>query len=111
MQTKQEKIRKIYGICLIALTALLCVGFAVQALLLYLGGGYTQEGVERALTQMLLPVCLWAAAVIAGVAVYALFPAAEKKPKVGKSLSKQLVHLHLTYKNQPLFHLPIFLSW
>ena len=92
MQTKQEKIRKIYGICLIALTALLCVGFAVQALLLYLGGGYTQEGVER-LTQMLLPVCLWAAAVIAGVAVYALFPAAEKKPKVGKNLSKQLASL------------------
>ncbi len=93
MQTKQEKIRKIYGICLIALTALLGVGFAVQALLLYLGGGYTQEGVERALTQMLLPVCLWAAAVIAGVVVYALFPATEKKPKVGKNLSKQLTSL------------------
>ncbi len=93
MQTKHEKIRKIYGICLIALTALLGVGFAVRALLLYLGGGYTQEGVERALTQMLFPVCVWAAAIIAGVVVYALFPAEGKKPKVGKNLSKQLAIL------------------
>ena len=78
---KNAKIRKICGLSLIALSALLGLAFLVQAVVLYTGGGYTQENVAKVLTQMLLPSILWAACVIAAVVVYNLFPVEKEKIK------------------------------
>ncbi len=78
---KNAKIRKICGFSLLALSALLGLGYLIQAVMLYTGGGYTQESVAKALTQMLLPSLLWAACLIAAVVVYNLFPVAKEKTK------------------------------
>ncbi len=80
-QTKNITIRKITGISLIVLTALLCVAFAWQAIELYESGGYTPERVGKRLMAMLLPSVLWLACLIAAVVIYSVYPVETQKVK------------------------------
>ena len=47
---KNKTIRTIYGVAFLAYTALVGVLSVLKALNLHLGGGYTKDGVEKALT-------------------------------------------------------------
>lgn len=92
-QTRNMKIRKICGISLLALTALLVAAFAWQAISLYVGGGYTPELVGARLTAMLLPSVLWLACLLASVVLYAMYPVEQKKLKGLTNPASQLAKL------------------
>lgn len=89
-ETKNAKIRNIYGIAFLALTVLLGVAFILRALTLHNGGGYTEAGTKEKLTEMILPSVAWAACLIVGIAIYGMFPVAKEKPKGGVNLAAQL---------------------
>ena len=80
-QTRNAKIRKACGISFIVLTALLGLAFIIQAYVIYLSGGYTEEKVQEGLTKMLLPSLAWAACLIVEIVVYAMCPVEPKKVK------------------------------
>ena len=90
---KNVKIRKVCGFSLLALSALLGLGYLIQAVMLYTGGGYTQESVAKALTQMLLPSVLWVAYLIATVVIYNIFPVEKEKTKGVINPATQLAKL------------------
>ena len=90
---KNAKIRRIYGIAFLVLTALLGLAFILQALNLHYGGGYTEDGVRKKLTEMILPSVAWVACLIVGVALFALLPVPKEKAKGQVNLAAQLEKL------------------
>ncbi len=81
---KEEKIRLYYGIFLGIFTVAVGILFIVQAALIYYGGdspdgkNYTREIAGEKLKQILIPLCFYIAAVIAGFVLSVVFPVTAK---------------------------------
>ncbi|MBE7093211.1 MAG: hypothetical protein E7367_00800 [Clostridiales bacterium] len=87
---KNKTIRTIYGVAFLAYTALVGVLSVLKALNLHLGGGYTKDGVETALTELLPFLLGFAAWVVVGVIVYAIFPVEQEKLRVKPNTATQI---------------------
>ena len=87
---KNKTIRTIYGVAFLAYTALVGVLSVLKALNLHLGGGYTKDGVEKALTELLPFLLGFAAWVVVGVIVYAIFPVEQEKLRVKPNTATQI---------------------
>lgn len=81
---KEEKIRLYYGIFLAVFTVAVGILFIVQAALIYYGGdspdgkNYTREIAGEKLKQILIPLCFYIAAVLAGFVLSVVFPVTSK---------------------------------
>lgn len=81
---REEKIRMYYGIFLAVFTVVVGILFIVQAALIYYGGdnpdgkNYTREIAGEKLKQILIPLCFYIAAVIAGFVLSVIFPVTAK---------------------------------
>lgn len=93
---KADRIRLYYGIFLGVFTFVVGVLFIVQAALIYYGGddpngkNYTRELVGEKLKQILIPVCFWIAAIIAGFVLSVVFPVQEKRLTAKKSAGEKV---------------------
>ncbi len=87
---KNKRIRTIYGVAFLAYTVLLGVLSVIKALNLHLGSGYSKEGVEKALTELLPFLLGFAVWIVVGVIVYALFPVEKEKLRVKPNTATQL---------------------
>ena len=87
---KNKTIRTIYGVAFLAYTALVGVLSVLKALNLHLGGGYTKDGVEKALTELFPFLLGFAAWVVVGVIVYAIFPVEQEKLRVKPNTATQI---------------------
>ena len=96
---KADKIRLYYGIFLGVFTVVVGVLFIVQAALIYYGGddsngkNYTRELVGEKLKQILIPVCFWIAAIIAGFVLSVVFPEQEQRLKAKMSAGETVSRL------------------
>lgn len=78
--TKSEKIRLYYGIFLGVLTAVIGALFIISAADIYFSGpngagkNYTREIVGEKLSNLLIPVCFWIAAIVAGFVLSVVYP-------------------------------------
>lgn len=78
---KARKLRLIYGICLSVFTVVIGGLFILQLLRIYYSGPdkpYSYELVSMRLKQIIIPVILWAAAVVGGAVIWAIYPEEEK---------------------------------
>ncbi len=87
---KNKQIRTIYGIVFLLYTAALGVLTAVKALTLHFSGGYTVDGVAEKLQELSLFALLWAALIVGGAVIHALFPVEKSKPKAKLDAATQL---------------------
>ena len=128
--TKSEKIRLYYGICLGVFTAVLGILFIVFCADIYYSGVtdasnkgmYSREVVGGKLFTLLIPICLWLAAVIAGFVLSVIYPVTSKRGGIKRDdktalgrLSKRLpaeggeefTALYATYKKGETIRLAV----
>lgn len=80
-ETKGRRIRFVYGIVMSVFTVVIGALFILQLLRIYYSGPdkpYSYELVSKRLGEILVPVCLWVAAVIGGAVIWAIFPEEKK---------------------------------
>ncbi len=96
--TKSEKIRLYYGIFLGVLTVVIGALFIFSAADIYFSGpdgagkNYTREVVGAKLRVLLIPVCLWIAAIIAGFVLSVVYPQ-KKRTLVRRTARESLLRL------------------
>lgn len=75
------RVRRVYGIFFGAWTAVVAALFIVQVWRIFLTGGsapFTVDGISEKWRQIAVPVYIWLAAVVGGIAVWTAFPDEEK---------------------------------
>jgi len=77
-----QTLRRIYGICLSALTVLIATLFIVQIWAIFRStDGYTLEIISEKFSQIAIPFWLWIVAIVGGGVISFIFPETEEMPK------------------------------